>query len=194
MAQIFDDNIFDIRSAVMGSGVFGGGKVAWGQFVYTFTDAVQTEVSTSSIPAYAIDPPVPPVWPILGAGRFASDTIYGKERMNTNLRMIMGDKYQFDVVTVVDGELFDLTGYNITMTCRKNRNDVSQFFQLTSNPANGIVITNAANGEFTVTIAASLTSSLPKYIMRFPYDIQISSGSNIYTISTGTLIISPDVT
>ncbi|CAB4143025.1 hypothetical protein UFOVP434_64 [uncultured Caudovirales phage] len=196
MAQEFDDLIFNIRNVTLGtssgSSTYGGGKLPWGFLRFSLSDS-PLQSNTTPIPPYAIDPPIPPVWPTLGAGRFSSDTVYGKERMNTNLRMVKGDNYVFEVVAILDGAAVNLTNYSIKLTCKKNLNDAAPFFQLTSTPVNGITITDPTNGKFTCTIAGSLTSSLPYYVQRFPYDIEIELSGNKNTLSRGYLIIVPDV-
>lgn len=198
MSQIYDDNIFLIRNVTLGtssgSSTYGGGKIPWGLLRYAFFDTpAGASTSTSPIPAYAIDPPTPPVWPLLARGKFSSDTVYGKERMNTNLRMVRGDNYIFDAIAVLDGEVLDLTGKSLKLTCKKNINDVANVFQLTSTPPSGIVITDAAQGEFTCTISGALTSTLPGYVQRLPFDIEVTSGSNKNTLMRGYLIVVPDV-
>jgi len=191
MAQEFDDLIFNIRNVTLGAVASGGGKVPWGYLRSGFFDSPEAE-PTSEIPEYALDPPVPPVWPVLGAGKFASDVIYGSERMNTNLRFTRGDNYIVECIAVLDGEVFNLTGYTVKLTAKKNLNDAANFLQLTS-PSGGIEITSATNGTFTLTFAGSLTSGLPAYVQRLPYDIEISSGSIKNTLARGYLIIVPDV-
>ena len=193
MAQIFNDTIELIRNVTLGAVTNNsGGKVVWGLLRFGFFDS-PVAADSADIPNLAIDPAVPPVWPVLGAGRFASDTIYGSERMNTNLNMTRGDDYEFDCLAILDGELYDLTGYTVKLSCKKNLNDAANFFQITS-PSSGIVVTSATGGAFTCTIASSLTSSLPPYVQRFPYDIEISAGAIKHTLARGYVIIRPDVT
>lgn len=193
MAQIFDDTITGIRFAVLGAVLnSSGGKVVWGVLRFGIFDS-PASVTTTTIPNLAIDPAVPPVWPVLGAGVFASDVIYGSERMNTNLNMTRGDDYTFDCIAILDGAVFDLSLYTVKLSCKKNLNDAANFFQITS-PSSGISITSAVNGTFTCTIASALTSSLPAYVQRFPYDIEISNGAIKHTLARGYVIIRPDVT
>lgn len=190
MPQIFDDQIFTLAPTI-NTVAYQGGKIPWGQLIYGFFTS--PEVTTTPIPPYAIDPPIPPVWPVLGAGKFSSDTIYGKERMNTNIQLVRGDNYEFECIAVLDGNAVDLSFATLTLTCKKNLNDISPFFQLTSTPPSGILITNAADGKFTCTIAGNLTSSLPAYVQRFPYDIQMEISGLKNTLARGYLIIVPDV-
>jgi hypothetical protein len=190
MPQVFDDLIFNI-STTINTQAYQGGKLPWGQLIYGFF--ATPPASSPPVPPYAMDPPIPPVWPSLGAGKFSSDTIYGKERMNTNIQLVRGDNYIFDCIAVLDGNAVDLSLANLTLTCKKNLNDTVPFFQLTSSPPSGILITNAPEGKFTCTIAGNLTASLPAYIQRFPYDIELTKSGNKNTLARGYLIIVPDV-
>ena len=113
--------------------------------------------------------------------------------MNTNIRLVRGDTYAFSSVAILDGEVFNLTNYTVTLTCKRDLNDNSPFFQLTS-PLSGIEVTDATAGEFTVTIPSSATTSLERYVYRLPYDIKITNGSINHTLTRGYLIVVPGVT
>lgn len=191
MAQEYDDLILNIGNTLISSSIARGGKVPWGFLRYSFVD---TPIFTSAAapPNLTSDPPVPPVWPVLAAGRFASDVIYGSERMNTNLRFVRGNTYTVECIAILDGEVVDLINKTLTLTVKKNLNDAANFLQLTS-PSGGIEITSATDGRFTCTFAASLTSSLPAYVQRFPYDIEMTEGSVVNTLARGYLIIVPSV-
>lgn len=190
MPQIFDDVIFTLAPTINGD-AYQGGKLPWGQLIYSFLTAPVDPVDP--IPPFAIDPPIPPVWPVLGSGKFSSDTIYGRERMNTNIQIVRGDNYPFDCIAIQDGAAVDLSFAALKMTCKKNLNDSVPFFQLTSSPPSGINVTNALEGKFTCTVAGNLTSGLPAYVQRFPYDIEMEIGGNKNTLARGYLIIVPDV-
>lgn len=90
----------------------------------------------------------------------------------------------------------NLTGALIWFTA-KNKfadADASAVFQRTI--ANGgITVTNAIQGRFTVSIVPANTSSLGNTAVVLVYDLQvkISTGA-IYTLDSGTLVVSPDVT
>jgi hypothetical protein len=192
MAQVYDDQILTIGNTVLGAFTARGGKVPWG-FIRTcnWFDSFPNPGLPATLNLTA-DPPIPPVWPVLGAGKFATDVIYGSERMNTNLRFVRGNTYQVDCIAILDGAVVDLTGKTLALTVKKNLNDAGNFLQLTS-PSGGITITSAVDGTFTCTFAASLTSSLPAYVQRFPYDIEMTSGSIVNTLARGYLIIVPSV-
>lgn len=192
MPQEFDDLIFNIRDVPTSSTFATGGKAAYG-FLRSlgFGDAFPTPPPVVVINLIA-DPPIPPVWPVLAAGKFASDVIYGSERMNTNLRFVRGNTYTIKCVAVLDGEVINLLNKTLTLSVKKNLNDVANFLQLTS-PSGGIAIDSAVGGTFTCTFAAALTSSLPAYVQRFPYDINMIEGSVVNTLARGYLIIIPSV-
>jgi hypothetical protein len=196
MAQEFDDTIFAIRPVTLGtssgSSTYGGGKVPWGFLRVSFNDSPAAN-NSAIIPQLTSDPPIPPVWPVLAAGKFASDTIYGSERMNTNIRFVRGNTYVIQCQAILDGAVVDISTKTLTLTVRKNINDAAAFLTLSS-PSSGITITDAANGKFTCTFESSLTSSLPGYVQRFPYDITMTSGSVKNTLTRGYLIIVPGVT
>lgn len=168
--------------------------INFGQWVSSFQG---DECLTGTVAATATltsdgDPPYPPVYPYL----FATDTIYGREHVSLNLKMVRGDTYQFDATIMLDGVPVDLTGGTVRMTAKwaVSQADNAAVFQLSS-ATSGITITDAVNGEISVTITPSNTSSLPAKKVELPYDIQfVDSTSNVFTVLYGTLTIVPDVT
>jgi hypothetical protein len=115
--------------------------------------------------------------------------------MNTNIKMIRGDTYSFSITVVNNNVPVNLTGGKLRMTAKWNYIDLdaSALFALYS-PASGIVFSNPSVGEATITIPSSSTSSLPAHEVRLPYDIQFtSSAGSVYTVMSGLLIVSPDV-
>ncbi len=192
MPQLFDDDINLITLVTINGVVHSGGKDPWGQLLLSYYDALPSPPPAPIDTTLISDPPIPPVWPVLGAGKWASDVIYGSERMNTNLRFVRGNTYAVDCIAVLDGLVVDLTNKTLSLTVKKNLNDAANFIQLTS-PSGGISITNASGGAFTCTFAANLTSGLPAYIQRFPYDIEMTEGATVNTLARGYLIIVPSV-
>lgn len=139
-----------------------------------------------------VDPPFPPVYPYL----FSTDTIYGRDHLSLNLKMVRGDTYSFDARILLNGQPLDLTGGTVRMTAKWKVSDAdnSAVFQLSS-PASGITITDAVNGEITVTVAKTLTESLPAKTVELAYDIQwVDASTQVFTVLLGTLVIVPDVT
>lgn len=125
------------------------------------------------------------------------DNVYGREYLALNLRMVRGDTYKFDAQILLHRTPVDLTGGTVKMTAKWSLSaaDGSAVFQKTSSPGGGIVVTDAAQGQITVTIASSNTSSLPAKKVELPYDIQfVDSSGAVYTVLYGTLVIVPDAT
>lgn len=110
-----------------------------------------------------------------------------------NLEMYRGDTLPFRVTVTNVGEPVNLSGCTFTMTAKYDISDtdVNAVFSITS-PAY-IVITDAINGIISVTIPPSATSSLPPRTVRLYYDIQMIDGANIYTVTSGFLNVTPDV-
>lgn len=125
--------------------------------------------------------------------------------VNTNkkdLRMDQGDTwitkwqvkdYGLDVPAPVD-----ITSATIWFTAKADIDDVdaSASFQKTS--ASGISITDATNGKFTVTVAASDTSGLTGFLYqekRLAYDLQVKTAAGqIFTVARGALVVKQQVT
>lgn len=153
--------------------------------------AEECEDTTTTLPPDA-DPPFPPVYPYF----FATEDIYGRDHLSLNLKMVRGDTYQFDAVIILNGTPVDLTGGTVRMTAKwaVGNTDGNAVFQLSS-AVSGITVTDPTSGEISVTIASSLTTSLPAKKVELPYDIQyVDSGGNVYTVLYGTLTVVPDVT
>ena len=122
--------------------------------------------------------------------------VYGRDYLALNISMIRGDTYKFDSQILLNRLPVDLTGGTVKMTAKWSlaNTDGTAVFQLTSS-GTGIVITNATQGQITVTIASNKTSSLPSKKVELPYDIQfVDSSGAVYTVLYGTLTILPDAT
>lgn len=150
------------------------------------------ECPDNSVPAEC-DPPFPPVYPYL----FSTDTIYGRDHLSLNIKMVRGDTYVFDAAITLNGAAVDLTGGLVRMTAKwaVANADAAAVFALTSVASAGVVITNAALGEVRITISPSHTNTLPSKKVELPYDIQfVNSIGSVFTVLYGTLTIVPDVT
>jgi len=173
------------------SSAFAGGGVH--RYIATIVEAdcFFPGESDAVAPTYA-DPPFPPVYPYL----FATNDIYGRDHLSLNLKMVRGDTYSFTAAIILNGDPVDLTGGVVRMTAKWSVSDTdgSAVFQLSS-AATGITITDAINGEISVVIGASLTTSLPAKKVELPYDIQfVDAAGLIYTVLYGTLTVVPDIT
>lgn len=90
--------------------------------------------------------------------------------------------------TVVDanGSAVDITGATITLTVKESLDASSNVFQ------NSGSIVVAGSGTFTITIADTDTSSLD-LTTRY-YDVRILVGGNYSVLTTGLLVLLPEVT
>lgn len=115
--------------------------------------------------------------------------------MTTNFSMIRGDTKRIDVSASIDGQPIDMTGTGKAwMSARRFPNSPQYVFQKSS-PSSGISITNGVGGLFTVTISPGDTEALPAEPVTLYYDIQVrSTTGEIYTVTTGTISVSPDIT
>jgi len=124
--------------------------------------------------------------------------IYGKDNLDMNLKMTRRDTFTFDIQVTDNNGPVPLTGGLITFTVKYRANDTDSgsntVMQLKSTGSQ-VVITDAVNGLVTITILPTNTTSLAPYRVVLPYDIQfVDASSNVYTVATGFLEVSPDVT
>ncbi len=92
--------------------------------------------------------------------------------------------------TDCDGAARDLTGYEFTLQIRSTKNAADpELLELTSNPADGIVIqTPATNGIIEVTITKAQSITLPVGV--FPFDLYLVDASgNTETAISGHMTI-----
>jgi hypothetical protein len=103
----------------------------------------------------------------------------------TILELIRGDSAVFDIPVTTDTDaVFNLTGYTMVFTARKQNKIIEKFED------NGITITNVAGGHAVLTLDPEDTSEVGRY----DFDIQINNGTYVYTVSIGELNITNDVT
>ncbi len=190
----------DINSSLTGS--IGGFPIVggtWALFGVVFAVIIAagdscffTQANTPvSLPPTA-DPPFPPVWPYL----FSTDNIYGRDHLSTNLKMIRGDTYIFELAVILNGEAVDLTGGTLTMTAKWDiaDSDANAVFQI-STTSGDIVVTDAVGGLATVTISHAKTVNLPSHVVNLVYDIQLLDvNTQYFTVLTGILSVYPDST
>lgn len=149
------------------------------------------DLEPPKLPDVTTDPPFPPVWPYL----FSTDVIYGRDHLSVSIKFIRQDTFTFDATVILDGNPVDITGWSLVMTAKWDIRDPDSAAVFQRTIGNGITVTSAVDGEFTVTIASSNTSGLPLHRTVLPFDIQATDGSgNKYTILYGNLVIDPDVT
>lgn len=113
------------------------------------------------------------------------------------LRMFRGDTPTFQL-TVLNRDLnpFDLTGYSIWFTAKRNLDDsdINALFQI-STITGHIIVTDAVGGIAQIIPPASATYSLTSDAQVF-FDIQIRNAglTRTYTVARGHLSIVRDVT
>ena len=93
------------------------------------------------------------------------------------------------------GSAVDLTGYTISGKIKRKTSDAQPIISFS------ITVTNAAAGQFTFTLTAAQTATLPvkhgldgqKELLDCVYDIEAVTGSTVYRVLEGTCSISPEV-
>lgn len=89
-----------------------------------------------------------------------------------------------------------LTTHTIRMMVRETHDATSAIVSLTSSPAAGIVITDAPNGKFEVTIDATTTAAITQECGVYNIEIEDSSTSpnTVTRLIEGDVTITPDAT
>lgn len=114
--------------------------------------------------------------------------------MNRNFTLIRARTYVLTATATNGASAVNLTGSTLTLKARWSV-DGDEVFSCSS-PSDGITITSAANGQFTVTISTSKTTSLPVQdgFLSLPYELILTTASNeVYTILYGKLIVKPNI-
>ena len=105
--------------------------------------------------------------------------------------MFRGDTKKLDLTIRIGETPENLASGQLFMTAA----DQSGTVVFSKSVGLGIVLTNAANGQATITIDPQDTQSLPGRITRLKYDVEYENGAGeIYTILSGTITVQPDVT
>lgn len=107
--------------------------------------------------------------------------------------MTRGDAFTFTLTVTQAGAAYNLTGCSIRFTAKWSYSDADGSAVFSRTVGSGITVTNAAGGIATVALAPSNTSSLPASRTDLVYDIQVTNGSNPFTVVQGTLSVYPDV-
>jgi hypothetical protein len=98
--------------------------------------------------------------------------------------------------TVLDsaGDAVDLTGATLRFTAKLNRGDADNATGvIAKTTGSGITHTNAATGQYRITLAPADTSSLTATTLYF-WDLQLTDGAgSVFTVDNGTLTITTDV-
>lgn len=112
--------------------------------------------------------------------------------MSATITMFRGDTQPLNLYVTSGGAPKSLSGVSLTFSTKYNRTDTTYVFQKTI--GNGITVVSESGGTATILINSSDTSFLPGTQTRLQYDVQYAKGSDIYTISSGVLVVNPDVT
>lgn len=106
-----------------------------------------------------------------------------------DMTTVRGDTKKFNIsARDSDGQAFDLTGYTMTFTAKSDvdSDDAGAEIQVDA------VVSSVSSGVGAFTLVPSDTAVA---IGDYFYDVQISDGaSNVYTLVTGTLTVTQDIT
>lgn len=115
----------------------------------------------------------------------------------SNIAYTRGDTYRIDG-QVLDGDgvtPVNISGATITLTYKLRYSDTNLNAIFSLSTADDITITSAPLGTYTAEIKPSKTKDLAQDSLSGVYDIQIVlSNTKTYTLESGTLTLTPDVT
>ena len=114
--------------------------------------------------------------------------------MNQNFTLVRGRTFSFACTVTNGASAVNLTGGTLDLTARWSYGGDTVFS--CSSPSDGIVVTDAAAGEFTVTISAIKTTGLPiqEGYLSLPYEVILTDASNnVYSLLYGKLVVKPNV-
>ena len=112
---------------------------------------------------------------------------------NFNISYYQGDRYEFVIRPKANnGETFNLTGYSGLFTVATSRGDISAIIGSSQSAS-----VNANAGTVTCVIEPSFGRTLTGN--SYLYDVEISAsasggGSNVYTLVTGNITVTRDIT
>lgn len=94
-----------------------------------------------------------------------------------------------------DDSAFDITNVLLKFTVKKSVRDSDARASISkSSSDSGIVKTDAENGACQIVINQDETGGLNSINHQLVYDLQLTSGENVYTLATGRITVEPDVT
>lgn len=103
---------------------------------------------------------------------------------NQNFEMYVGQEFAFEVTVLENGKPFDLTGATINWIMQPTVNSATA--TVSKSTGNGIVITDATNGVFEVTLLAPDTAGKQPY--EYYHEAQVTDVSgNPYPVTIGTM-------
>jgi hypothetical protein len=110
----------------------------------------------------------------------------------TSLEMLRGDTAQLNATVKTGSSVFDLTGATVKFTAKQNISDSAALFQKTI--GGGITVTNASQGALSIEIAPADTVTLTDESSLLVWDLEITRGSQVFTVAHGDLRVTLDVT
>ena len=110
----------------------------------------------------------------------------------TSLEMLRGDTAQLNATVKTGSSVFDLTGATVKFTAKQNISDSAALFQKTI--GGGITVTNASQGALSIEIAPADTVTLTDESSLLVWDLEITRGSQVFTVAHGDLGVTLDVT
>ncbi len=113
-----------------------------------------------------------------------------------NIEFVRGNTLQLPCQYLSNSVPVDITAALIVMTFKADFSlpDSQAIFQATTNNGD-IVITDAVNGKFTITIPPALTKDLEAFNLSGVYDVEIKlSNGVVITLLSGTITIDLNVT
>lgn len=111
-----------------------------------------------------------------------------------NIYITQGKTWSADlgVTNKSTGSAWSLSGGTLVFSCRWTPRTDPVIF--TCSAGDGITVTNAAGGLFTLEIAGSKTAVLPNYPLTLYYEIDLTdSSARPWNIMSGNLVVTPSV-
>jgi hypothetical protein len=112
----------------------------------------------------------------------------------TKYDITRGDTAYFRCAVTEDGDPFDLTGLTLRATAKRSyaQADAAAVFQKVS--GDGIELDEEDPSIAIVRIDAEDTEGLADRETKLLFDLQLTSGTEVFTLATGLLVVAPDVT
>lgn len=106
---------------------------------------------------------------------------------NQNLYFSRGDTFTFPCLAQdYQQNIINLTSATIICTAKRTAGGTSLFTGTAS------ILGSPTLGTFTVTFAASATSSLPSYPQVLPYDVQVTLAGAVTSVHAGLIYLSAE--
>ena len=114
--------------------------------------------------------------------------------MNFNFKSFRGDTLAIDLAVTLGGTAFDLTGSTLFFTLKRKITDLDADALVQCQTGDRLTHTNAAGGLATLRLPAADTAPMPLNIPLVA-DIQVKTAAGeIYTVASGKITFSADVT